>query len=81
MCYSTDIERLRLVAELHGVCRVCRECVVIAHFECTRYRPCCVYVLAFLEARCVACVVIFQVTIYVHVKNAFFVFYFLLLNL
>jgi len=81
MCYSTYIERLRLVAELHGVCRVCRECVVIAHFECTRYRPRPVYILAFSQARCVACVVIFQVTIYVHVKTAFSCFKFLLLNL
>ena len=64
MCYSTDIERLRLAPVYRNVCRVCRLCVVIAHNRCTRYRPRPVYVLAILQAMCVVCVVIFQVSIY-----------------
>jgi hypothetical protein len=74
-------DRLRLAPVYREVCRVCRDCVVIAHFDCTPYRPRPVYVLAILLPNCVDCVVTFQVTIYTHVNNAFSVFYFLLLNL
>jgi hypothetical protein len=81
MCYSTDIERLRLVAELHGVCNVCNECVTIAHSPYTRYRPRHIYVLAISDAMCVMCVRTFQVTVYVYANKAFSVFKFLLLNL